>query len=449
MACIAACGGTQSSGAFVSVKGGGIAIDSVSLYLGQGACVRPDGSMCQIAPKNVSKRLAGDIFVRDDSGNAKPFAEPARQGTAKFQIESPSSDETLQLVAVGELNGKAVAYGIANDVTIPAHGAIEVTIELAAAGEANDNEENVSPHPDGDFIAEWNSPALCVVAEHWSGGTVDRTMVVPNEDPDCDGLLATDASGQKNALECDPYFFDYTSPFSRFSQSTCATQNFTVSGLHTCVLGGPPCTDGVGPDNTMCAGVTAPVCVPSLICGSQCASINSTVPLSGCAYESGGGTFVHCVIYSDPAGGGCQAPSLARPLTGHIDLSPLLGSNVSRSCTDYLFSRTNSLTNIQLDNQFDLSPASNARFQLGDKATPCGLDILWDGAQLASAMFLDTPEFALIKVAIDNGNYALIPLELTASSCINLQPSQADGIYCTFTIGSPNGVADTITNCGL
>lgn len=453
--CVAACGGSQSSGAFVSVKAGGVAIDTVNLYLGQAPCMKPDATRCGIAPKGLSRRLGGDnsggVWLRDDSGNEKPFAEPAPKGTAKFQIESPSADETLQIVAVGEHNGTAVAYGVANDVTIPAHGAVQLVITLVAASPLSDMEENVAPHPDGDFVEEWNNPALCVVAEHWSGGVATRTLVVPNEDPDCDGFLAVDSTGQRNMLECDPYYFDFSSPLAKFSASSCAAPNFLVAGFHTCVLGGAPCTDGVGPDVTACAPVTGPTtCIPAGACSAgDCGLPTSTSTFSSCAM-SGGGTsgasFVHCIITADSTGP-CQA-TLARPLAGTVDLAKLLGTAMNRSCTNIAFLRTDSLKDIQTTDTVNLT-ASNANVQLNNPSDPCSIDLQWDGNVLPPSIYMQSPDYGAFKVDFDNGNSTLIPVEFTATSCLNIQPGQTDGISCFVVLGTPNGVADTITTCAI
>src|ERR1700733_11956599 len=181
VAMVAAC--SNRYGLYVTVTTSDKTIDSEELFLGEGSCVDPDStSPCAIRPPDQTAPLTigtgGGAWTRDAD---QVFKQSPVTDRETFYIEASGSDQTLQVIAVGEANGAADSGGEADDQVLPQHDVHEITIALVASPLPPAAQAGGPAPPDGDYVDVWNqSPQLsdCVVHEHVQDGVIARTFIV-------------------------------------------------------------------------------------------------------------------------------------------------------------------------------------------------------------------------------------------------------------------------------
>jgi hypothetical protein len=444
---VAAC--ASHSGAYVEVKVTDPSVKTVALYIGQDPCtLQRMGSafdcpsiapMDQGAPLQVGS--AGGAWFRD---NDQPDQASVKNGVATFHLLPGTSEQTVEILAVGLAGDPAAkdarATGVVDGVVIPAGEAKEIMMTLAPAQPVLSDESTRAAQPDGNYVLLWQDPAApadCALAETWTKGAATRKFVVPAEDADCDGLPTLDATGMRNQKECDPLWFHRPTPFE-MGQSDCAVPDNTPimpGGMPVCYLGGPSCIDGTGKDPTQCTKMANNYCLPQAICGSHCAMPMSS-PLGPCI-NSTTTTSYRCEIYSQLDGTPCPAAGTSAT-TATLDFSVLFAGSM-QTCDDLRFA-PDSLNNFQSNDSLML-PNSTATFQptqmINTKGT-CLWSLTWDGMPYA----VDGDVWALADIAVSNGNHLVIPILFTRlQQCVS---GQTSAFSCSPLFAS---VADSISSC--
>jgi hypothetical protein len=269
---IAATAGAQAGcfsdrGVAIEVDVGDSGATKVELFLGMTACDKT-GNAAGIActtiapPPDGSVPLAGEIWFRD---TGEPYIVEVRGGKATFQIRAESQTDVPIAAAVGYAADAAAPGGLRpvgiaafHDLSIPAHAARVITTEMVAAKPvqlAPADTRNLSESR----VMVWRKPATapaasCLVAEQWDQGAVQRVIIVPEDDADCDGVPAP---------ECNPAAYLGT---NRVGGVRDRPECFTSSGGPACALGAFGCKDNVAGNDQSCFPLPARTCVPDALC---------------------------------------------------------------------------------------------------------------------------------------------------------------------------------------
>jgi hypothetical protein len=249
-------------GLAIEVDVGDTGATSVELYVGEFDCTPGDNtagiSCTSIAPPDGTIALAGDVFLRNDP---VPYTAPVKDGKATFVITSDTAKTLPVVIAVGSVSDSQGVRGLATlrELELPANSARIVTTTLVSAHPVQPQQsDSETMDLTEDRVMVWpeaNPQRPCVVVEHWrSGEPVRREFLVPDEDPDCDGV----------PNECNAAAYLGTSAGGMASEPNCfAGQD------GACVLGSLPCNDVSGPEPGTCTAQQDQdtVCVPSQFCG--------------------------------------------------------------------------------------------------------------------------------------------------------------------------------------
>ncbi len=264
--------------------------------------------------------LPGQVFHVDDT---KPFVADVDGGSAWFQVES-ADVELPVVIAVGTGPDGPESVAIAKQLSIadsPQH--LRIHLEPAGTG-------LIKPVPVGNNVQIWPDPSpdrdpgieTCVGAE-FAG---ERIFVVPESNPDCDNVAATD--------ECKRFVFEAEEVARQvvLGESTCTFDDtgLTGDGTPICRLGGQVCDESEG--GVIGCANTDVVCVSNHMCAS-CKRLDANCvgdafnlgtspspPVSHvkCNVEiqvdPNQGTSKPCVTRSTSAvfGGSCNPPQLSR-----------------------------------------------------------------------------------------------------------------------------------------
>lgn len=434
---LAACG--DKPGAYVEIHAGS-AVSTVSVYIGQEECTEQNGNDCSIAPMGVPQRLKatvdpGGTWFRDVD---TPFVAGASGGVARVHVEASGPNETIQIAVLGrDATGAPKQAAVIHDVHVPSGGTTNLSVTLDDAALVDSNEEGMSPHPDGLFVLPWKAdqaPTDCVLVERWQGGTADRTFIVPKEDADCDGYLMTDP------VECDQYFFDYSSRAATTSAS-CATLGH-VNSVSSCLLGGTGCSDGSGPTGA-CLPLPLPeVCVPNSVCDSPCAMAENRAPLSSCASTTSA-MFVGCRIYATDPGMPCGTNQFMMPANGTLVLDGLFGNG--HTCKDVSYSPEDDLYTTAFQGmQLHAAAPQTLELDVTNRLSgACAFQLDWKAGTTYSPL---TAQRGVIDVHVDDDRHMLVPVVLEYNNCTTAPTSGTMyGVTCSIIAGAN---ADSVTNCG-
>jgi hypothetical protein len=204
-------------------------------------------------------------------GRAAPYPKSSAwardHGNELDERKVTNPDEPVVFQFQGDTKlGVVIAIGVAGDTPVSAAivRGVEVPTESIARYELTLEPVNSSASPLE--LTAWEStpgsPAAgkqCVAL--FDQRTMNADAVVTEGDPDCDGWPSD------NPKECQPSFYmSYRRP--QLEDAAClVTERVTLPDNTTsdgCVLGGPPCADGVG----TAAGCNAatPYCAPKSVC---------------------------------------------------------------------------------------------------------------------------------------------------------------------------------------
>jgi hypothetical protein len=251
--CAAGC--FSDKGLALQIDVGATGAQTVELYLGMKTCDEagaPAGASCRsiAPPPSGTTALDGEIRYRD----AADLDITAVHGTtATFQLRAAAFTKVPVAIAVGvDASGRPVGAVVLERLEIPADDARVVSAALIAAGPVQPGQRTDASEYRVQLWNKTRPASSCVLVEHWRGGEVNRTFVVPKDDPDCDDV-APDA-------ECDPMAYRLTR-----SGPNCAVAGGTINSA--CFIGTRVCDEASGAASTSCqTSVTDRMCVPDAVC---------------------------------------------------------------------------------------------------------------------------------------------------------------------------------------
>lgn len=447
---VGACG--DKPGAYIEIHGSK-SLAKVAVYIGKEACTDPNGGACAVAPPTLARLRAdtpGGTWFRDAD---TPFTAGASGGVARVHVEASGPKESVQLVVFGlDSSDMPVQAAIVHDVDVPSGGTTNLSVTLDDAMPVTSTEEGQSPHPDGAYALTWTSamaPTDCVLVERWEGGVAQRTFIVPADDADCDGFPALDAQGNRNPLECDPYFFDFSSKMATSGNPSCALPQVVTGNLHSCVLGAQGCTDGTGGTGT-CAQLPAPeTCLSDAICTSTCAEPNNTGSFYGCATNNVGttaGVVMRCYIFAQADSGlPCPQGNILAPTSGSISADGLFAGS-THICKDISFAPSDMLYGNQFTGMKLFAPApSTTEIDLIDRTTTstiCTFDAQWKTGNFVPST---SPQHAIADIRVDDDRHMIVPVVLNYAQCIQATAGTELGFSCY--VGTQG--TDLITQCAM
>ena len=269
----------------------------------------------------------------------------------------------------------------------------------------------------------WNRPGAttqaCVLFEEWysessNGQTtinVDRDLVVPEDNMDCDALMTAD--------ECDPWTFNAILGPPKIETADCLLPISSIDGI--CRIGGPQCSETGGTVNE-CASLPEDYCLPQGLCG--CAGM---ADLSGCLmakFDLLQTDMPHalCEIHVDTDGTMCG---------GKIVLQPdiYLSGGSGTKCT--------AIRIADMATPFGPfvteAPYPNGKMKLDNFSTPCRADLYFEGPLPANV-----PRYSLFELELDNRRHLVIPTLVGVKQGCDVQSR------CDFF---PGLVTDTMMRC--
>lgn len=353
---------------------------SVELFIGNHRCADDNagGIKCDdgIAPPDITKQLpaSGGVWFRDDT---VPFVAEVHGHTAVFRLQAGDADADVPIdlaIVVGKLGNEMVGTSTLTALTVPEDDALVVHTRL--------NPSNPIPREDGstagieERVAVWGDPQTCVAIEHWSSGNVVRHFIVPEDDPDCDGLAL--------ANECNPAAFLGSLPPGSAARPNCVTD----SAEPDVALGSRGCSDTGAPTQAACQAITPRVCMADSFAGcsfaSSCAAaVTTDTPRLHCTLPARDGIFNFCPRHDASA----------------VDLAPLLGARCNNGDAHI---GSIQLTGFGTDHVF-----GGSKIEVALK-NDCKLEVGWtDGSHTGGA----GTDLGLIQIPNGTGGL-LLPVEL-------------------------------------
>lgn len=410
-------------GLAIEVDVGGTGATSVELFLGKTACDasdHPAGIDCKsIAPPPAgSPPLRGSIWFRDDLAVDTVRVTGPR---VTFQLRSDTTATLPIVIAVGFTDrDHPVGVATLHDVTIPAGNARVLATALVPAGPV---QTTAPAQAVEDRVQIWRKatpPSSCVVAEHWEGGAVTRSFVVPAQDPDCDDVVA----------ECNPAAYLGSELPGTAPRPDCFAD--PTQPLQPCALGSRACSDGSATRTGMCgAQRDATICVPDQFC-IACDHIDDTCWQDQIRTMPQAVTFIDCSIATTQI-----APNSFSfcPLSGQNSTQILLDAHFSPDQTcDTPAIAASALTGFDSSADF-----GGAQIELSSPREPCNFSITWK-SEVRTAP--DGIEYGAVRIPTATGAI-VIPLVLrfhpTMDGCLGQVPE--------FTCTPMDALADAVWSC--
>ena len=382
----------------------------------------------KVRSPDATAALSGTVYFADRDAT---FDTDVSGGAATFNLQPGAGDNGVRTLVIVGLDGDKVVGATVMPAFEVTNDAKRVRISLEAANE--DTVGGQVPSPDPYRIALWHKQkddrAGCVAVERWAMGVMSsRQFVVPEDDPDCDDVLADQ--------ECRP--FEYMTDERPDETSYTCFASFPVGSGEACMLGGKTCVDGEGPAN---ACGPSKFCIPEDVCLSGCtpntpgclatqlgnataplAHLDCTLPMvlnpSGLVTMCDGDSIVPVDMgtpFSD-AGRGCTAARLTSIAVAQGAFGPFVDLKARTSTT--------------VDK---LRVAAPTTFR-----TACGFDFTITGSMDPN---LSTLELAGIDLALTNDQHLLLPVRFVpVRDC-------AQEVQCVAKYDRQNGDADSIVHC--
>jgi hypothetical protein len=228
-------------------------VDHVELVIVRDQC--SDDACTGVAPPSSIAKPTGTIYYQVAG---ERFVADVRGDIAGFLLEPGTDDYVPRVAAIGfggfGANEKPLGIGIIDtDFHIKDH--LGEVFQLELSPHAIQQAEGAVPFDVGpdDLVVVWRAPNApetaqsCLAIQPRSGAA---TFVVPEDDPDCDGIIGR--------AECDPFWYQYVKPTTGTEQA-CFAQHATSD---PCIVGRETtCVDG---QEDQCTPGT--FCVPSATC---------------------------------------------------------------------------------------------------------------------------------------------------------------------------------------
>jgi len=253
---VAALAGCSQSSMAIEVHTTVPGVDHVELLIVRDQC--SDDACKGVAPPSSTDRPLGTIYYQVAG---ERFTAAVSGDIAGFRLEPGDDDYVPRVAAIGfDAGEKPLGIGVIDtDFHIKEH--LGEVFQLELAPHAIQQVEGATPFDVGtdDLVVVWrapNAPATaqsCLAIQPRSG---PGTFVVPETDPDCDGITGAD--------ECDPFWYKFVRKPDGTEQACFAqhasTEPCIVGRETTCVDGqADQCTPGM-------------FCVPSVAC-HDCTSV--------------------------------------------------------------------------------------------------------------------------------------------------------------------------------
>lgn len=414
----------DAPGLHLEVRAGATGATRVELYLATRAC---DGCDNTMRPKGVPEILDGEVWLLDGNKATKTpnTVADVQSGKVVFDLEPPgtTSVDVAYVIAVGYgPDGHVVGVAKVSGVTIPPDVAKFAKVTLDDAKELASSDQT---SPEGNRVWVWRRPgdqaslAACVGLEIANGANLARFWFVPEDDTDCDGVVTG---------ECDFYNFQAKGNAS-LSKASCVKPNTTEAAVapNTCLVGGPACTDGVGP--MACGPVLPYYCAPKDVCANAACRQDPTTCVLG-------GAMSHVKV-TMPATVGGERCSATAASVAHVDLSVFVaaGGTTSMACKSMRFLDLD-LGNFVVTSDFR---PPGAVFTVGGPMAnmPCDFALTWAQGAPENASNL-----AFIDLELENSTHVLVPMRL------EIIPGPCDGTALPTSAALP-ALAETMANCAL
>ncbi len=273
------------------IRDPGVGAEKVELFLATRAATTSSIGANVSRTNETRDKLRGDSYFLDGPGDGTtPMTMlDVVDGQVVWNLQAdPARPSRMKLVVAVAYNGQGQVVGIAKmyDVDVPADDAVAYVLQLEGAKQIAPSD---SMDPAGLRVWPWrkaNAPttAACLGIEHSDGnGHLERTWLVPEDDPDCD----------EATIECDEFLYraDYSD-----AASTCIIPAVVVSPTHIpCKLGQKSCQDNVTAG--ACVPLSPPYCLASALCDPEacfddpaaCENIKSSGVSCEMAVQKGGG----------------------------------------------------------------------------------------------------------------------------------------------------------------
>jgi hypothetical protein len=264
--CLAACGG--GTGVAIEIRSER-PLDSVEVFIGdQTVCeVREDGTKdCELGVAWLPNQIVppGTTYKtrrKDDGIEAR--VEAVKVGdTFEVQLQALTGyADPRVIVFIGFSQGEPVAVARLVEyehARIPTNSSERWVVQLTPAtlaGPTYFDAPDLGAPPwraavwGRDNVSDPANAARCAVLQEWHEGDHEwkGTFVVPESDPDCDGVDP----------ECDPYYFHVNERIDAADATRCLARDTTLTPT-PCMLGTTTCRDGTSDDR---ACTLTPRCV--------------------------------------------------------------------------------------------------------------------------------------------------------------------------------------------
>lgn len=367
----------------------------VVLYVGVGDAITDP----LLPPMHGMPFPSSSAWARD-AYNELDVREVVAGEPAVFQFQG---EGTLGVVlAVGYAGDTPVAAAVKHGIEVPA----DIVARYELALEPLFDGQNTSPLVFDEWQSQPGSPAAgktCVAL--FDKRTSEADAVVTDGDPDCDGFPTDDPR------ECQPTFYmSFSRPGLEDAACLVTERVVTTDGTVSdgCVLGGPPCRDGVGKESA-CTAPT-PYCMPKSVC-NRCAGTASDIDCARDITHAGTllPTHLQCKLYFDLDGKLCTSSlkAIGMPgdgIGGHACKTdgdhPVLLTTTGQPWTDKLqFSEGSAQLEVEVKNL----------------ESSCNFDIVVAGAAETRTLF-----GGIVAGMLDNGRGIAVPIVFELDPQLNV-----------------------------
>jgi hypothetical protein len=250
-ACAAGCG---SDGIFIEVAPPpGVALDRVELVIGDRDCAL-GGEICEgVQPPMIDRDLGAQGNLWFSANEVDDFSAELSGGSASFQL-AVAAGEAQILVLGKDAQGEVVAGAVMLPIDL-IESPVKYQVQLAPV-EALRPPGGGTPGTVG--LLQWQNPVTGVrcVGLHDHDSDRGPVFVLPESDPDCDGVSAE--------RECAPLDYVATPEASPDVLPNCAAPA-PVAGVPACVLGNSACDERPAAPLSSCSH-TDEACIGSSVC---------------------------------------------------------------------------------------------------------------------------------------------------------------------------------------
>lgn len=372
-------------------------LTKVVLFVGVGdAVTEPIQPALKGLPYPASSAWARDKYNELDERDVVA-GEPV---VFQFQGNEQGSEVLGVVIAVGIVADKAVSAAVVHGVEVPS----DVIARYELALEPIADVDPASPLSLDIWQSQPGSPKAgktCVAL--YDKRQMSADAVVTGGDPDCDGWPTDDPK------ECQPsYYMSFSRPHLEDVSCLLTERVVTTDGVSDgCVLGGPPCRDGFGPESA-CTAPSA-YCMPKSVCNRCELTMNDfdcardITPLVA-QYP----THIQCKVYFDANGQLCTNTFKALSNPG----PDVAGHHCKTGVENGFITTRGQPWAKQVDFE---EGASKLRVDIANVQPNCNFDIKVSGDVEARQVF-----GGVVAGMLDNGRGIAIPILFEVDPLLNI-----------------------------